>query len=820
MDTLIKDLKYALRSLRRQPGFTIITIVTLALGIGANTAVFSVVNGVVLRPLPYKDPSRLMFVTSQFPNLGFDQFWVSLPEFIEYRDRNHVFESVGAYQVGAVNLGASSPSRPVRAVITAELMPTLGVPPMSGRFFTSDDTLPSAEPVAILSWELWQRSFAADPNVLNQKIQVNNVATRVVGIMPRGYDVHDQKIEMWEPLTIDPSTFANRRGSHFLYLIGRLKPGVSIAQARADLDVLLAQWATLNPGAHAPAAPGHKLRIDPLKEDVVGPVRKALLVLQGAVIFVLFIACANLANLIIARADSRVREYAVRAALGASRRRLLRQLLTEGLVLAVGGAAIGVGLAYGGLQLLLSINPDAIPRTAEVGLNLTVLGFTLVLACVTGLVFGLVPLAHLRNDRVGPALKDAGGRGVVGRGRARVRSALVVAEIALAVMLVVGAGLLIRSFVNLMRVDLGFNRSQLSTFGVVLPPTQYNTPEKRLAFYQKLTDSLRTKPGVQAVSAMTGLPPLRNVNANDTDFEHIPPVPPGAQRTTPIENVDFWQTVTLGYTETMGIPAVKGRTFDSTDVGGAPVALVNEALVAKFFDKKDPIGAHVKPGFGNQIPWFTIVGVLKDVKQGGVDAKAGTELYLLDDQLPRTAGFSPGQMNVVVRSPLPLEKLAPEFRRAVGDLDATLPLVRMRSMDDVVDGSMARPRFLTMLLGVFAGLALALAAVGTYGILSYLVAERRQEIGIRMALGADRGTILRLVLRRGLLLAVVGLVVGIGGALSLTRVLRSLLFDVTPTDPITLAAVAGVIALVAAIACAIPAWRAARVDPLIVLREA
>jgi putative ABC transport system permease protein len=816
MGTFRHDLLYTLRSLRRQPAFTLVTVLTLALGIGANTAVFSVVNGVVIRPLGYPEPSRLAFVTSQFPGLGFDQFWVSMPEFVEYRDRNHAFESIGAYNVGAVNLNANPPSRPVRAVVTPELMPALGVRPAAGRWFTDQDSVPNAEPVAILSWELWQRAFGGDPGLLNQTIQLNSAATRVVGIMPRGFDVHDQKVEIWQPLTIDPSTFPTSRGSHFLYLVGRLKPDVTFTRARADLEVLLQQWRSTVPAGHVPSTQGHRLRIDPLKEDVVGSVRTALMVLQAAVGFVLLIACANLANLLIARADTRMREYAVRTALGASRRRLFRQLMTEGLVLATAAAIVGTGLAWGGLTLLLSVSPNAIPRTAEIGLDWRVLGFTLAVTIVTGLIFGLVPLAHLGPDRAGQALKESGTRTTAGAARARVRSALVVVEVALAVVLVVGAGLLIRSFFNLTRVDMGFNRSQLSTFGLVLPNPPYDAT-KRLDAYQRLTASLRAMPGVQAVAAMSGLPPLRNVNANDTDFEHIPnDRPPGS---VPAENVDFYQTVTVGYSETMGIPVVKGRTFDEKDTAGAPVVLVNEALARRFFTDRDPIGQRIKPSLGNQTPWFTIVGVLKDVKQGGVAEVAGTELYLLADQMPKAAGFAPGNMNLVVRSTRPFDQLATEYRRLVGQIDPTLPLIRLRSMENVVDDAIARPRFLTLLLGVFAGLALVLAAVGPYGILSYLVSERKQEIGIRMALGADRREILRLVLTRGLWLSAIGLGAGLAASVGLTRVIRTMLFNVTPTDPLTLGLVAGTIAIVAAFACIIPAWRATRVDPLIVLRE-
>ena len=440
------------------------------------------------------------------------------------------------------------------------------------------------------------------------------------------------------------------------------------AQALADVDRLIKQWRTIVPApGHVPSDPNHRIRLDPLLDDMVGGVRQSLVVLQAAVGFVLLIACANLANLLVARADVRMKEYALRSALGASRGRLFRQLLSEGLLLTIVAGIVGVGFAYAGLAALLSVNPTAIPRTAEVAIDWTVLAFTLGLAVVTGFIFALVPLLHLGGNRASEAFRESSTRTTAGGARAWMRSLLVVGEVALAVTLVVGAGLLIRSFQQLVGVDMGFNRSTMTTFGVVLPPQKYNT-QQRIDFYKQLTEKLENIPGVNRVAAMSGLPPLRNVNANDTDFEHIPPGrPPGSQ---PVENVDFWQYVSMGYADTMGIPLVKGRQFEATDVNGQPVALINEAMVRKFFPDRDPIGLRLKPGFGDQVPWLTIVGVLKDVKQGGVAEAAGTELYMLTEQVPKFANFAPGAMNFVVRSPAPLDQLAPGFRRAVTELDA------------------------------------------------------------------------------------------------------------------------------------------------------
>jgi putative ABC transport system permease protein len=823
MDVQSKDLRYALRSLFRQPGFTAVTVLTLALGIGANTAVFSVVNGVLLRPLGYPQPDRLEYINSQFPGLGFNAFWVSPPEFLEFRDWNQSFSSVGAYSVGAVNLDTSPPSRPVSALITAELMPTLGVRPLRGRWFEAADFVVNAPPVAMLSYEIWQRAYGSDEGVLGRMVQINNRAEQIVGIMPRGYDVHDSKVEIWRPLILDPATLPNRRGNHFLYLIGRLKDGVSRQQLAVDIDRLTQEWSTRVSGVHAPVntAPNfHKINTKPLHDDVVGNMQQPLMVLQGAVAFVLLIACANLANLLVARAGARMKEYAVRTALGATRWRLFRQLFTEGLVLTSLAAAVGVGLAYLGLSALLTVNPDAIPRTGEITLDVRVLLFTLAVTVATGLIFALVPLVHIGTVRATQAFREASARTTAGAGRVWARSALIVVETTLAVMLVVGAGLLMRSFVNLMRVDMGFNRADLTTFGLVLPFQQYN-PSQRVAFFDQLGTKLRELPGVKGVAAMSGLPPLRNVLANDTDFEHIPNAAPGQPPIPGVlpQNVDYWQFVSVGYTETMGIPVVQGRSFETADIAGGPVALINETLARRFFADRNPLTGRIKPGFGDSLPWFQIVGVVKDVKQGGVGAATGTELYFLNDQGPRILNQAQTLMNFVVRSTQPLSVLGSAYRDAVRQLDPALPLVRMRSMDEVVGDAVARPRFLMLLLGIFAGLALALAAVGIYGILSHSVAERQQEIGIRMALGADRGSILSLVLGRGLLLSGLGIVLGLAASAGLTRLLGTLLFNVTATDPMTLGGVATVIALVAAAACVIPAWRAARVDPLKVLRE-
>jgi len=744
MTSVLADIRFAVRGLLKKPAFSLVAILTLALGIGANTAIFSVVNGVVLRPLQYPEPERLMFISSQFDGM-FDRFWISAPEFIEFRDRNKAFETVGAYAVGAANLGTEIPSRPVTAGVTHDLMTALGVQPLRGRLFTREDMIPNTEEVAILSYELWRRSFGEDPETIGKLIDVGGVRTRIVGIMPPGYDVHDEKVELWRPLRINPASPGNR-GGHFLYLVGRLRPGVTLAQARADLETQLATWASVAPSnGHAPNQTTHRYRIEPLKDDMVGDVTQAVWVLQGAVAFVLFIACANLANLLLARAESRQKEFAVRTAMGASRRRMLQQFVTEGIVVSVIGGALGVWLASAGVGTLLAANPDSIPRAGEISVDLTVLAFTFGLAVVTGMLVGIAPLLHLSQPSMNMSLREGGARTTAGTAKARMRGALVIAEVALAVVLVVGAGLLLRSFWNLMQVDAGFDRQQLATFGISLPASQYPDPARRVSFYRELVEKIRAVPGVQAAAAMSGLPPSRDVNANDTEFVGVPTPPAG-----PIHNVDYYQQVSVDYLAVMGIPVIEGRGFTATDAGGAAVVLVNETLAKRFYPNESPIGRVVKPSLDPEPP-MTIVGVVKDVKQRGLGEETGTELYLLIDQLPAVMKSAPGTLNIVVRSAMPFEAIAPTLQQIARAMDPKLPIVNLRPMDEVFAESMARPRFLMTLLASFAVLALLLAAIGTYGVLSYLVSERRQEIGIRMALGAERDALLGMVMKHGLM---------------------------------------------------------------------
>jgi putative ABC transport system permease protein len=693
------------------------------------------------------------------------------------------------------------------------------VQPIRGRLFTPEDAAPGAVDVAIISYDTWRNEFAGDESLLGRDVKIDGTPTQIVGIMPPGFDVHDERMQVYLPITIDPKTLPQRRGNHFLFLIGRLKPGVTLAQARADVDSMVAQWRTLS-GGHSPNPQTHNLQMEPLKTDVVGGIATALWVLQGAVGFVLLIACANLANLLLARAESRQKEFAIRSALGAGRIRLLRQFLTEGILLALVGGAIGAALGFVGLKVMLAANPDSIPRAAEIALDPRVLVFTLIVSILTGAIFGMAPLLHLREQVVSMSLKESGQRSTAGAARKRVRNGLVMAEVALAVVLVVGAGLLLRSFEKLMQVDAGFSRANLLTFGLVMPAASYPKAQDRVDFLNRVVDQIKQLPGVTSAASMTGLPPQRDVNANDTDFDGY--ASPSDPKDGPIENVDYYQTTSLDYLKTMGIPVIDGRDFQPSDVTGGGVALVNETLAKTFFGfrKVNPIGQRLKPGFGASLPWLTIVGVVRDVKQGGVNKNAGTEVYFLNDQGPRLSGFSPSNMNVVVRSTAPFEQLAAEIRRIVQAADPTLPIVKMRPMEQVFADAASRPRFLAELLGIFAGLALALAAIGTYGILSYSVTERTREIGIHMALGATKGSVLSMILVQGMRLTVVGLVGGLIASFALTRLLQAQLFNVKPTDPVTLSVVTVCIAIVALLACYVPARRATGVDPMVTLRDA
>ena len=810
MHTVVQDLRYAVRTLRKAPVFTAVAVLTLGLGIGANTAIFSVVNGVVLRPLQYRSPGELVFLTTAFPTLGFDEFWWSAPEFFEYKEWNQSFSDIGGFTTGEVSItGGDAPIRVPGGFVTADFFETLGVPAAMGRVSNREEASPGGNNVVVLSHELWQRAFGSDDQIIGKVLDVNGNQSTVVGVMPPKFDIDDSKVEAWIPMQLDPAN-PGGRSSHFLYLIGRLDRNVSMERAYAELGPLLTQWNERVGGNHSPSPDTHFINLKPLQEEVVGEIRPALMILLGAVGFVLLIACANVGNLLLARAEARQKEIAVRTALGAGRGRLARQLLTESFVLSLMGGVVGLAVGKWGVQILVATNPDSIPRLAEISLDGSVMLFTILVSVLAGVLFGLAPVLHLAPHNLSPALREGGLRATAGSARLLLRQSLVVSELALAVVLVVGAGLMLRSFATLQRVDPGFEPNGLLTFRLFLPGASYPAPSDQVSFLNRLTERIRAVPGVTDVTAMSGLPPQRRVNANTMQFEGIQASPDG-----PPLLIDFFQTVTDDYFRTMKISLVEGRLFEAQDAENTvPAVLVNETT-ARTFWPDGALGKRLRAG-GPQSPWLTVVGVVKDVKQGGLDEETGSELYFY---YPQVAGvFGSLTMNIVVRSAVPPTSLAPAMRQTVWELDATLPLADLQPMSTVLFDSVARPRFLTLLLAIFGGVALTLAAVGTYGVMSYTVAERTHEMGIRMALGAKPGGVVKLVLVQGLQLAVIGLGLGMAGAFGLTKLMSSILFGVSTTDVVTFVGVPALLAIIASAACLIPAWRATRVDPIEVLR--
>jgi putative ABC transport system permease protein len=852
-----RDLRYALRTLRRSPGFTAVALLMLALGIGANTAIFSILRNVILRPLAYPAPQQLMRLTAVSPAHPLQGFRLSTPEYLEFREMSQAFANVGAFAVGdgvsgggsggwagAVNVMAGD--RPVRArsaLVDDHLFTTLGVQPEHGRLFAPGETDAMSSrpgiggpPVAILSHELWLSAFGGQP-ILGRTVQIDGRPHDIVGIMPAGFDVMDNRTEIWLPIGIHPA-IRQLRENHILQVIGRLNEGVTTEAAEAELATFLENWADRVgvagalvdpvtkaqghvPTAHPFKAQDHTLQLQPLQEAILSSARRVVWVLQIAAGLVLLIACANLASLGLARAESRRREFAVRLALGASGGRLIRQTIVEGAVLSVAGGAIGVWVAQVGLRALVLAFPTSLPRTSTLAIDMPVLMFALCLSMATGVLFGMAPALHSRLIDLVQTLKE-GHRDGGGAGRHRVRRALVAAEVALAVMLAIGAGLLIRTVDNLTRVDPGFDRLRMVAFSMTLPRSSSDSGDRALVL-QRLLESLRRMPGVQAATAMSDLPLNRQSQRYNTGAENT-----GAG---PAAVVDYYQFVMSDYFKTMGIPILAGRGFDPTDtMSGGRVAIVNETLARRLWKGRDPIGQRVRPNLGASIgtsvnPWHTVIGVAKDVKEAGVDRDAGDELYLFIDQpgppidgTERWVATAPPTMHIVLRTGLPVTALAPTLEQAVRLVNPSVPIVGLRQMDDVFDASIGRPRLLARLLGAFAGLALLLALIGTYGVLSFMVAERRREIGVRIAVGATRGNIVRLVTRQVLGVVAMGVVAGLAGALGASRLLASLLFEVAPADPATLAVVTVTISLVAAVACGLPAWRASRLDPNDVLR--
>src|SRR5499426_3878553 len=824
-----QDLRYGARTLLKRPGGALAAVLTLALGIGANTAMFTIVHGALLRPLDYPKPDQLMYLTAEAPAIGGARNALSVPEYTEFRQMNQSFAAVGAYSTGGAayttgEVNVTAGDRPLRArsiSVDAHLLKALSIQPEQGRFFSNEETarwtgtLPP--PIAILSHELWRTAFGGRP-LVGQKVEIEGRPHEIVGIMPPGADVMDNHTQVWLPLWFHPNT-ARQRGAHVLYVIARLKDGITANVAQTELSAFLENWGDrVGTADHVPTnrplrSVDHTLQLRALRDAIVGNASRPIWVLQAAVGFVLLIVCANLANLVMARASSRRREFVIRAALGASRGRLLRQAVTEGALMSGAGGILGLWLASAGVRALIRAYPTSVPRTSELTIDLPVLLVALGLSTGTALLVGFVSLGRRRTSSLMTALKE-GARGASGAWRHYARRGLLIAQVAFAVMLVIGAGLLVQTVYNLTRIDAGFDRSRLVTFAMTLPMAN-SDPDTRAQAYQRILDKLRSVPGVLGTVAMTGLPPNRTPDAIATPIENYTS---GDGR--PFEVVDYYQFVMGDYFGTMGIPIVAGRGFERTDnASQGKEVIINETLAKRIWRGQNPIGQRLRPPGGSfgasDDVWHTVIGVAKDVRQRGVERPSGTELYVSLDQ----HGVSPPSMNVVMRTTLPPEALSGTIERVAHELDAAVPVVRLRDMDSVFAESISRPRLLAQLLGAFAGLALLLAAIGTYGVLSYIVTERRREIGIRVAIGATRSHVLTQIMKQGLQVTAIGVAIGLAGALAVNRLIASLLFGVQPTDTVTIAFVIATITAVAVVASWLPAWRASRLDPNVVLRD-
>jgi len=806
---LLRDLKVGIRGLVRRPGFTLAAILTLALGIGANTAVFSVIQHVLLAPLPYREPDRAVVIWSKWR--GFDKTWVSDAETIDYRTRVRSFADAGAWSVQQVNLtGDGDPVRIGAAAVTPNLFSVLGAVPVGGRAFTEDEAKASPATVVILSHGLWQRRFGGEP-VIGRSIQVNGVARQVVGVMPKNFQLPtdyvvdaEEPTQIWLPYLLTP----DNRGNHGLHAAARLRDGVTIQQANAELKSLTD---TLTKEKLYPEAMQFSAFAVTTTDEAFAAIRPALGLVFGAVGFLLLIACANVANLLLVRADGRIREMALRCALGADRWRLVRQLLTEGAVLAVAAAALGMGFAWFALRGLIAMEATALPRVTDVTLDMRVIGFASLLAVVTLVIFALVPAIRAARVSLVDAFKDGSPQTSAGVQRQRLRGALVVAELALAVMLLSGAGLMLRSLWNLSRIDLGFNPDRVLTMRLALPAAQYDTPEKVVGFYQPLLDRVRNLSGVERAGLLRLLPLAAPIGDWGLTVEGYTP-PPGVG--TPGD----WQVATAGGPEALGERLVAGRWLTDRDTDGAQdVALINEAMAQKYWTGQDPIGRRFRMG-GDTRPWITVVGIVGNVRHNGVTAEIKPKFYRAHGQFHRSTGNPARNMTLVVKTAGDPLMLVGAVRNEVRALDGSLPIAAIRSMQDVVNTSIATPRLTGWLLGTFAALALALAAVGVYGVLSYVVSHRRQEIGVRIAMGAGPGRVLGLILRGGVALAGAGVVVGLVLAALATSLVGALLHGVEPLDPLTFAAAPVVLFVVAIGASLIPAWRATRVDPARAMR--
>jgi putative ABC transport system permease protein len=796
---LLHDLRYAARMQLKNPAFTIVAVIALALGIGANTAIFSVVNTVLLRPLPYKDPDRLVMVWEDATKAGFPRDVPTNANFIDWRDQNQVFEGMAAMANDSFNLtGAGDPERLDGTRVSASLFQILGVDPQIGRVFTAAEDQPGSERVVLLSYGLWQRRFGGDPAIVGKAITLNGASYTVVGVMPARFQFPTVDDEVWVPIAFTPQQAADRT-THYLTVLARLKPGVTLSQAQTEMNTIATRLQQQYPQSNTDVGAAVTL----LQEDRVSDIRPALLILLGAVAMVLLIACANVANLLLARAAVRQKEIAVRVALGARRQRLIRQFLTESLMLSAMGGVVGLGIAYGGLILLRSFIPENISQVREISIDFKVLGFTLLVSVATGVIFGLAPAIQAVRFNQSETLKEGGRDAARGSSSKRLRSLLVTVEVAISLVLLIGAGLLINSFLRLRSVDPGFRVDHLLTMKIVLSEPKYREAERRSAFYKELIQRVEALAGVRSAAVA-----YSQGSSITMVFEGRPEPPPGK------EPIIVIRIISPEYFDTMGIPLLKGRPLTEQDTRTSPrVVVISEGMARRYWPNEDALGKRI--AFGKvQKPedWIQVVGVVKDTRQR-LTMAAKPQMYFSHQQ---TDFFAPEDL--VVRTDVDPTTMATTVRNAVWEIDKDQPVSDIRTMEEVLAYSIARQRFSMLLLAIFASVALVLAAVGIYGVMSYSVAQRTHEIGIRMALGAQTGAVLKLAVGYGMKLVIIGIIAGLVAAFALTRVMSTLLFGVTATDPTTFTLISLLFVIVAAIASYIPARRATKVDPMIALR--
>jgi putative ABC transport system permease protein len=809
-DMLRQDSRFALRTFRQAPMFTAIAVTTIGLGIGATAAIFSVVDGLILKPLPYPDADRIVQVWMDNRRLKLKEDIHSIPNLLDLKAQNQTLSHLGPYYQSGANLtGAGEPERIAVGVMSADALAAMGTRPMMGQLFTANAETAGNDAVVLISHRLWKTNFGGDSAILGRELEMNARKRRIVGVMAPSFAFPSPSVEAWIPLVLTDAA-RTARSSFGYWAIGRLRNDISVERARADLSAIAKRLEE-----QYPSNQDYGVTITPLPEQIVGPtLRTTLWIMLGAVAAVLLIACANVANLLLSRAAVREREVTVRMALGASNGRLLRQMVTESLLLSLLGGVVGVGLAIAALRVLPTLAPDDLPRLSNVHLNGTVLLVTTVVTVATGLVFGLVPAVQSSRTQLSETLREGGRGGTAGRGGQRLRRVIVGGQLALVVVLLTGAGLLLRTFIGLQRTELGFETRNVLTMSITVPRAKYSQAPQIVAFFDGLLTRLRHIPGVQnagTVSTMmlSTLPSSGYMSAEGREVKQDD------------QEVTF-DGASPGFFPTIGARLVAGRDFGSQDqAGGAPVAIVNEHMARRYWPDKNPVGARIRFGRGQsdasrdttQNPWITVVGVVGDMRRTGVDMPVRDEAFF-----PAAQNVSSSAL-VVVRTAADPRAMIPQFRQAVRDLDRDQPIASIRTMDQILSGLIAQRRFSMTLVAAFAVLALALAVIGAYGVTSYLVSQRTREIGVRLALGADPSRISRLVVRDGMMVAGIGVGVGIIGAIVTTRLASSLLYGVSARDPITIASVAATLLFVSALANYIPARRASRVDPLLALRQ-